>query len=198
MDEREIWRPVPDYEAVYEVSNFGRVRSLTRTRMVNNSHGGVSPRTDRGRLLALGDNGNGYVFVQFRSNGKRRNYYVHRLVAEVFMADTLSAWSTIRSMRTSLLIDGKSLPEKRRCFCMTDAQATARRMLKKNQQYLSTQQMKTLNGLIKSGDITGAINGLHTLVARKMTARKEGAYGKAKKGNRSEAVREPLRPAMHA
>lgn len=31
---------------------------------------------------------------------------------------------------------------------MTDAKATARRMLKKNQQYLSTQQMKTLNGLI--------------------------------------------------
>lgn len=81
---------------------------------------------------------------------------------------------------------------------MTDAQATARRMLKKNQQYLSTQQMKTLNGLIKSGDITGAMNGLHTLVARKLTARKEGAYGKAKKGNRSKAVREPLRPAMHA
>lgn len=36
------------------------------------------------------------------------------------------------------------------------------------------------------------------LAARKLTARKEGAYGKAKKGNRSEAVREPLRPAMHA
>nr|DAM12865.1 MAG TPA: hypothetical protein [Caudoviricetes sp.] len=56
---------------------------------------------------------------------------------------------------------------------MTDAQSTARRMLKKNHQYLSTQQMKTLNGLIKSGDITGAMNGLHTLVARKLTARKK-------------------------
>lgn len=56
---------------------------------------------------------------------------------------------------------------------MTDAQATARKMLKKNQQYLSTQQMKTLNGLIKSGDITGAMNGLHTLVARKLAARKK-------------------------
>ena len=56
---------------------------------------------------------------------------------------------------------------------MTNAQVTARRMLKKNQQYLSTQQMKTLNGLIKSGDITGAMNGLHTLVARKLTARKK-------------------------
>lgn len=59
---------------------------------------------------------------------------------------------------------------------MTDAQATARKMLKKNQQYLSTQQMKTLNGLIKSGDITGAMNGLHTLVARKLTARKNENY----------------------
>ena len=56
---------------------------------------------------------------------------------------------------------------------MTDAQATARRMLKKNHQYLSTQQMKTLNGLIKSGDSTGAMNGLHTLVARNLTARKK-------------------------
>ena len=56
---------------------------------------------------------------------------------------------------------------------MTDAQATARRMLKKNQQYLSSQQMKTLNGLIKSGNITGAMNGLHTWVARKLTARKK-------------------------
>ena len=32
----------------------------------------------------------------------------------------------------------------------------------------------------------------------KRQQRKEGAYGKAKKGNRPETVREPLRPAMHA
>lgn len=32
----------------------------------------------------------------------------------------------------------------------------------------------------------------------KRQRRKGGAYGKAKKGNRSEAVRESLRPAMHA
>ena len=32
----------------------------------------------------------------------------------------------------------------------------------------------------------------------KRQRRKEGLYGKAKKGNRSEAVREPLRPAMHS
>ena len=32
----------------------------------------------------------------------------------------------------------------------------------------------------------------------KRQRRKEGVYGKAKKGNRPEAVREPLRPAMHS
>ena len=32
----------------------------------------------------------------------------------------------------------------------------------------------------------------------KRQQRKEGAYGKAKKGNRPEAVRDPMRPAMHA
>lgn len=32
----------------------------------------------------------------------------------------------------------------------------------------------------------------------KRQQRKEGAYGKAEKGNRSKTVREPMRPAMHA
>lgn len=32
----------------------------------------------------------------------------------------------------------------------------------------------------------------------KRQRRKEGVHGKAKKGNRSEAIRKPLRPAMHA
>ena len=32
----------------------------------------------------------------------------------------------------------------------------------------------------------------------KRQRRKEGVYGKAKKGNRSEAVLKPMRPAMHA
>jgi len=28
--ENEIWKPVPDWEGLYEVSNMGRVRSLDR------------------------------------------------------------------------------------------------------------------------------------------------------------------------
>lgn len=81
----EIWKPVPGYEGAYEISNMGRLRSLTRTRIVNNCHGGTSPRTDKGHVLAPGNNGNGYAYVSLRDNGVRTNYYVHRLVAKVFL-----------------------------------------------------------------------------------------------------------------
>lgn len=30
LTEQEIWRPVKDYEGLYEVSNFGRVSSCDR------------------------------------------------------------------------------------------------------------------------------------------------------------------------
>lgn len=50
---------------------------------------------------------------------------------------------------------------------MTDAQLKAKLILKQNRSYLTHQQMKTLNGLIKAGDITGAMNGLHTIMARR-------------------------------
>lgn len=50
---------------------------------------------------------------------------------------------------------------------MTDAQMKARRTLKRHHSYLTHQQIRTLNGLIKSGDIVGAMNGLHTIMARR-------------------------------
>lgn len=39
------------------------------------------------KMLSLGDNGTGYNQVIYRSNGARKKYYVHRLVAEVFLGE---------------------------------------------------------------------------------------------------------------
>lgn len=50
---------------------------------------------------------------------------------------------------------------------MSDAQMKARKMLKQNRSCLTGQQIRTLNGLIKSGDVVGAMNGLHTIMARR-------------------------------
>lgn len=64
----EIWRPVVGYEGLYEVSSYGRVRSLRR-----------------GRILTSSINRDGYVRCHIKVNGVSKYYLVHRMVAEAFI-----------------------------------------------------------------------------------------------------------------
>lgn len=64
----EFWRPVPGYEALYEVSNLGRVRSLFRYKKILKP----SPIT------------NGYLTVELWKNKQRKRIGIHRLVAMCF------------------------------------------------------------------------------------------------------------------
>lgn len=72
---QEEWRPVKGYEGLYEVSSFGRVRRLDG----HDSRGHFI----KGRVLKERRTTNGYVQVQL-SNGKSKEYRVHRLVATAF------------------------------------------------------------------------------------------------------------------
>jgi hypothetical protein len=67
----EIWKPINGYED-YLVSNMGRVRSM-------NPYNNAKPH-----LLSLVDHGDGYLYVSIQKNMVRKNFYVHRLVAEAF------------------------------------------------------------------------------------------------------------------
>lgn len=69
----EIWVPIKGYEGLYEVSNFGRVRSL------NYRHTGQT------NVLSPGENKRGYLKVNLWKMGKNNIYSVHRLVAEAFL-----------------------------------------------------------------------------------------------------------------
>lgn len=70
----EIWSAIKGYEGLYEVSNYGRVRSLNY-----NGTGGV-------REMATPLNkGTGYTHCCLSKDGKRRSATVHRLVAEAFL-----------------------------------------------------------------------------------------------------------------
>lgn len=73
---KEIWKPVVGYENLYEVSNFGRVKSL------NYNHSGKE------RILKSFTNKDGYLYVDLCKNGKRKKYRIHRLVAQAFMPNT--------------------------------------------------------------------------------------------------------------
>lgn len=74
MDKKEIWLPVKGYEGLYEVSSFGRVRSLGK--------GGSGNSKMRVLSQAIS---NCHKFVTLSKNGKTEQYWVHRLVAEAFL-----------------------------------------------------------------------------------------------------------------
>lgn len=78
----EIWADVNGYEGLYQVSNFGNVYSLPR-QVKQGKYGKM--RAVGGEILTATDNGNGYLIVSLRCNNKRKNFYVHRLVAEHFV-----------------------------------------------------------------------------------------------------------------
>lgn len=67
--ETEIWKDIKGYDGKYRVSSAGRVKT-------------VLPKE---HIRKFGNNGHGYQFVPLSIDGKVRNHYVHRLVAEAFL-----------------------------------------------------------------------------------------------------------------
>ena len=84
--EKEIWRPVVGYEGLYEVSNFGRVRSIDR--IVPYKNGGVQFK--RRKILSQKTDKDGYKHVTLCVNNKLKTYMVHRLVAIAFIPNPLN------------------------------------------------------------------------------------------------------------
>lgn len=84
---KEEWRDVVGYEGKYQVSNFGRIKSLPYKIEYINKYGNKTTTTNRPQLLhptRVGrgwENGDGYLSVPL--SGNRR--LVHRLVAEAFI-----------------------------------------------------------------------------------------------------------------
>lgn len=78
----EIWKDVVGYEGYYQVSNLGRVKSIShRVRC----RGGF--RTLPTKLMSPQTNNkkNFYYFVRLHKNGVAKPYFVHRLVAAAFI-----------------------------------------------------------------------------------------------------------------
>lgn len=71
---REIWLPIKGYEGKYEVSSFGRVRSL-----------GNGIKNSKQKVLSPYKASNGYLRVDLWRNGIGKRFLVHRLVAEAFL-----------------------------------------------------------------------------------------------------------------
>ena len=76
----EIWKPVKNYEGLYEVSNNGKVKALYKRVDGIKCH-----REWKEHLLRLGVDPNGYYRCALSHNNQSSTKKVHRLVAEAFI-----------------------------------------------------------------------------------------------------------------
>lgn len=72
---KEIWKDIKGYEGIYQVSSLGRVRS-NRNRFFGESGW---------KLMSIATNKKRYPKLVLHKDGKRKNFDVHRLVAEAFI-----------------------------------------------------------------------------------------------------------------
>jgi hypothetical protein len=82
----EIWKEIPNYEGLYQVSNFGNVKSLERY-----VKGKVGDRLQKENILSkrlVGNLGNQYYAVTLCNNKDRKQIKVSVLVAMAFLNHT--------------------------------------------------------------------------------------------------------------
>lgn len=84
--EEEIWKDIPNYEGLYQASNFGRIRSLDREVIQWNRFDNIKA-IYKGKILSIGINGRGYLNCTLTKNGKSKTKLVHRLIAMTFLDD---------------------------------------------------------------------------------------------------------------
>lgn len=70
----EIWKNIKGYEGLYQVSNFGRIKSLPRNGTVQVI-----------KILNPCKDTYGYLRIKLSKNNKVKKYQVHRLVAQAFI-----------------------------------------------------------------------------------------------------------------
>ena len=68
----EIWKDIEGYEGMYQVSNLGRVKSLSNS------------RTRHEKILVPIKN-KGYFYVRLFQSAKCKRVYIHTLVASAFI-----------------------------------------------------------------------------------------------------------------
>lgn len=66
----EIWKDIKGYEGLYQVSNYGKIKSL---------------RFDKEMIMTNRINSNGYVDIIFTKDGEGKSIRVHRIVGEHFL-----------------------------------------------------------------------------------------------------------------
>ena len=100
--ENEIWKDIIGYEGLYQISNFGRVKSLKRIVKHKNSTKNIKCKI---RKNFIGKNG--YYRVNLCKNGKINKYSIHRLIGFAFITNDDSINKTQINHKNGIKTDNR-------------------------------------------------------------------------------------------
>lgn len=75
----EIWKDIQGYEGLYQVSNYGNVKSIRTKDSLGRSKTPMAMKPQANRK--------GYLYVGLKRGNGYRHYLVHRLVAQAFIGE---------------------------------------------------------------------------------------------------------------
>lgn len=78
---QEEWRDIPDYEGYYQVSDLGRIKSLSRIKM----NSGKNPFLRKEIMMKQNFNPKGYLSIFLCKNSEMKIRKIHKLVAIAFL-----------------------------------------------------------------------------------------------------------------
>lgn len=80
----EIWKDIPNYEGYYQISNYGRLKSLEK--YVNSGIKNNSKVKRKERICTAKINKLGYIHYSLSKNQKYFNINAHYILAELFLS----------------------------------------------------------------------------------------------------------------
>lgn len=88
----EIWKDIPGFEGMYQVSNLGQIKSI---------------RFNKEKILSLNLKPKGYYQIKLYNNDGRKWYQVHRLVCAGFIDSELLNSSSVVNHKNGIRNDNR-------------------------------------------------------------------------------------------
>jgi hypothetical protein len=139
----EIWKDISGHENVYQISNFGRIKSLKKRCGYEE------------KIMKQSVTQRGYMQIILRKNGYKITYLVHRLVLQTFIKESLLQVNHKNGVKTDNRLDNLE-------YCtgsenMKHAHETGLQINKKGElscrSKLSDSQVKQIKDILKNPDL---------------------------------------------
>lgn len=83
---KEIWKDIKNYEGLYQVSTYGRIKSLSKFHRTSKNHSSIGYWT-KDKILKEQYDKDGYAKINLIKNNKQKRFSIHQLVAQTFISN---------------------------------------------------------------------------------------------------------------